>query len=223
MRFHLHHLPHEHGFLYHFNDVETGAALPGSEVSPIDTALFLCGALTARAHFHADREIVDLATRLYERVDWPWMQDGGPTLAMGWRDGKFLASRWNHYCELMLLYLLAIGSPTHPIAAAAWHADSALSAASSPLSATATRAGTSERDPGGTPNAMADAARAHTARTPPPPTRWDLAPLPPVQRGGCGRRQHGGLRLEEAERRRTQRMPRIRLSHGAQEVHQRYG
>ncbi len=122
LRFHLHHLPHEHGFLYHFNDVETGAALPGSEVSPIDTALFLCGALTARAHFHADREIVDLATRLYERVDWPWMQDGGPTLAMGWRDGKFLASRWNHYCELMLLYLLAIGSPTHPIAAAAWHA-----------------------------------------------------------------------------------------------------
>ena len=41
---------------------------------------------------------------------------------MGWRDGQFLSSRWNHYCELMMLYLLAIGSPTHPIAAASWYA-----------------------------------------------------------------------------------------------------
>lgn len=122
LRFHLHELPHEHGFLYHFNDVDGGRPLPGSEVSPIDTALFLCGVLTVRAYFHRDREIVALATKLYERVDWPWMQGGGATLAMGWRDGKFLSSRWNHYCELMMLYLLAIGSPTHPIAAAAWHA-----------------------------------------------------------------------------------------------------
>lgn len=122
LRFHLHNLPHEHGFLYHFNDVDRSVALSGSEVSPIDTALFLCGVLTVRAHFHGDREIVELATRLYERVDWPWMQNGDPTLAMGWRDGKFLASRWNHYCELMMLYLLAIGSPTHPIDATAWQA-----------------------------------------------------------------------------------------------------
>jgi hypothetical protein len=122
LRFHLGNMPHEHGFLYHFNDVDLGGAFIGSEVSPIDTSLLLCGVLTARAHFHTDAEIVDLATKLYERVDWPWMLNGGQTFAMGWRQGKFLPGRWNHYCELMMLYLLALGSPTHPIDPACWDA-----------------------------------------------------------------------------------------------------
>jgi hypothetical protein len=122
LRFHLAQLPHEHGFLYHFNHVDRGEPARDSEVSPIDTALLLAGALTARARYPSDPEIVQLATRLYERVDWPWMLNGGQTLALGWRDGKFLPGRWNHYCELMMLYLLAIGSPTHPIAPAAWQA-----------------------------------------------------------------------------------------------------
>jgi len=65
---------------------------------------------------------VHLATELYERVDWPWMLNGGTTLSMGWRRGSFLQSRWDHYCELMMLYLLAIGSPTHPIDPACWEA-----------------------------------------------------------------------------------------------------
>jgi len=55
-------------------------------------------------------------------VDWPWMLNGEKTLSMGLRNGEFLKSRWNHYCELMLLYLLALGSPTHPIEAACWDA-----------------------------------------------------------------------------------------------------
>lgn len=122
LRFHLGNLQHEHGFLYHFSDVDRGDPFGDSEVSPIDTAIFLCGVLTARAHFHRDPEIVHLATRLYERVDWPWMLNGGPTLSLGWRSGKFFGSRWNHYCELLMLYLLAIGSPTHPIFPASWHA-----------------------------------------------------------------------------------------------------
>ena len=122
LRFHLGNMPHEHGFLYHFNDVDLGGSFQGSEVSPMDTSLLLCGALTARAHFHSDPEIVDLATRLYERVDWPWMLNGGNTLAMGWRQGKFIPSRWSRYCELMMMVLLAIGSPTHPIPPSAWDA-----------------------------------------------------------------------------------------------------
>jgi hypothetical protein len=122
LRYHLEQMPGEHGFFYHFNDVDLGGSFGGSEVSSIDTALLLCGVLTARAHFHNDPEIVHLATELYERVDWPWMLNGGTTLSMGWRRGSFLQSRWDHYCELMMLYLLAIGSPTHPIDPACWEA-----------------------------------------------------------------------------------------------------
>jgi hypothetical protein len=84
--------------------------------------LLLCGILTARAHFQHDAEIVRLATTIYERVDWPWMLNGEQTFSMGLRGGEFIKSRWNHYCELMMLYLLALGSPTHPIDAACWDA-----------------------------------------------------------------------------------------------------
>jgi hypothetical protein len=122
LRYHVETLPNDHGFFSHFNDRETGAPFPGSEISSIDTALFLCGVLTARAYFMDDAEIVRLATMLYERVDWPWMLNGGKTLSMGLRKGDFLKARWNHYCELMLLYLLALGSPTQPIEPASWDA-----------------------------------------------------------------------------------------------------
>ena len=123
LEFHLNKLPQEHGFFYHFNDVHTGEPAKGSEVSSIDTALLLCGVLTARAYFN-DARISRLATAIYERVDWPWMLNGGPTFAMGWNNGGkgFIASRWNHYCELMMIYLLAIGSPTHPVNPATWNA-----------------------------------------------------------------------------------------------------
>jgi hypothetical protein len=122
LRYHAETLPHDHGFFSHFNDRETGAPFPGSEISSIDTAIFLCGVLTVRAHLHGDAEIVKLATTLYERVDWPWMLNGGTMFSMGLRKGEFLAARWNHYCELMMLYLLALGSPTHPIDPVCWDA-----------------------------------------------------------------------------------------------------
>jgi hypothetical protein len=120
--FHLNKMPNEHGFYYHFNDVKTGKALINSEVSSIDTAILLCGVLTARTYF-GDAKIADLATQLYNRVDWPWMMNGGKTFSMGWRpESGFISTRWDHYSELMMLYLLAIGSPTHPISADSWNA-----------------------------------------------------------------------------------------------------
>ena len=123
LRFHANTLPHEHGFFYHFNDIETGTRYRDVEVSSIDTALLLCGVLTALAHFAENAEIHQLATTIYNRVDWPWMLNGGQTLSMGWKpESGFLKSRWNHYCELMCLYLLAIGSPTRPIDPACWDA-----------------------------------------------------------------------------------------------------
>ena len=122
LQFHLDKMPNEHGFFYHFNDVKTGKPLINSEVSSIDTAILLCGALTARAYFN-DPKITDLATQLYNRVDWPWMLNGGKTFAMGWRpETNFISTRWDHYSELMMLYLLAIGSPTHPISPDSWSA-----------------------------------------------------------------------------------------------------
>ncbi len=113
-------LPSEHGFFYHFIDMETGRRWEKCEVSSIDTSILLCGVLTARQHF-ADQEIRDLATRIYEQVDWPWMLDGGNTFSMGWHpESGFLAARWDHYCELMMIYLLAIGSPAHPVSPDTW-------------------------------------------------------------------------------------------------------
>ncbi len=115
-------LPNEHGFFYHFIDIETGERVWNCELSSIDTSLLLCGVLTARQHFN-DAEIQDLATAIYERVDWPWMLNGGETFSMGWKpQGGFLRSRWEHYCELMMIYLLAIGSPTHSVPSETWKA-----------------------------------------------------------------------------------------------------
>ncbi|MGA7155686.1 MAG: glucoamylase family protein, partial [Acidobacteriaceae bacterium] len=127
LRFHAHKLPNVHGFFYHFNNVHTGVRTDKNEVSSIDTSLLLCGILTARAHFHNDPEIHDLATLIYNRVDWPWMlngpNDGTTAFSMGWHpEDGFIDGRWNKYCELMMIYLLAIGSPTQPIDPASWYA-----------------------------------------------------------------------------------------------------
>lgn len=115
-------LPNEHGFFFHFVHMETGQRWAKCELSSIDSSILLCGVLTARQYF-ADQEIKDLATKIYERVDWPWMLNGGSTLSMGWHpESGFLKARWEHYCELMMIYLLAIGSPTHPVPASSWDA-----------------------------------------------------------------------------------------------------
>lgn len=124
LSYHLNNMQNENGFFYHFNDVNTGQPLSGSEVSSIDTAWLMCGVLAARAWFK-DATITALATQLYERVNWPWMLNGGQTFAMAWYPATastpgFSTSRYDTYCELMALYLLAIGSPTYPIPASCW-------------------------------------------------------------------------------------------------------
>jgi hypothetical protein len=122
LRFLERQLPNEHGFFYHFIDMETGERAWNCELSSIDTSLLLCGVLAVRQHFN-DGEIQDRATAIYERVDWPWMLNGGETFSMGWKPGSgFLRSRWSQYSELMMIYLLAIGSPTHPVSSETWKA-----------------------------------------------------------------------------------------------------
>ncbi len=109
-----------HGFFYHFIDMSSGVRTWRSELSPIDTTLFLAGAIHAGMYFQGT-EVERLARQLYEAVDWPWMLNGGRTLALGWSPEKgFQEWRWDHYSEANMMYLLAIGSPTHPIPASHW-------------------------------------------------------------------------------------------------------
>jgi len=120
LNWHLNSLPEVHGFFYHFTNIETGKRWARCELSPIDTSILLCGVLTARAWFD-DAQIQSLAQQIYERVDWPWMLNGGAAFAMGWHpETGFISARWDHYCELMMIYLLAIGSPSHPVSPDVW-------------------------------------------------------------------------------------------------------
>jgi len=121
LKWHLNTMPEVHGFFYHFTDIETGERFRGSELSSIDTTILLCGILTARAYFD-DPQIQSIAQQIYERVDWPWMLNNGKAFSMGWQpETGFLNERWEHYCELMMIDLLAIGSPTHPVAPEYWN------------------------------------------------------------------------------------------------------
>jgi hypothetical protein len=115
---------HEHGWFFHFIDLRSGARAWRSEISSIDTALLLAGVLTVRRCFDGDGDIVRYADAIYRRVDFQWMLAGHPNLlAHGWKpESGFLPNRWDHYCELMILYLLGIGSPTHPIPPDSWAA-----------------------------------------------------------------------------------------------------
>lgn len=118
----LNQLPQQQGFFYHFVDKETGARAFNSEVSSIDTSILLCGVLTCRQYFQ-DAQIQSLATQIYQRVDWTWMLNGGAAFSMGWTpESGFIPTRWDVYSELMMIYLLAIGSPTHPVPPSAWQA-----------------------------------------------------------------------------------------------------
>ena len=108
------------GFYYHFLDMNSGRRAWQSELSSVDTALLMAGVLTAVAFFSAatnvEAEIRRLGRLLYERVDWRWMLATRDTLCHGWRpEHGFLPYHWEGYDEALILYLLALGSPTHPI------------------------------------------------------------------------------------------------------------
>jgi hypothetical protein len=124
LRFFAERMQHERGWFYHFVHLRTGAREWASELSSIDTALLVAGVLTVRQCFAGEADIPRLADAIYRRVDFGWMLASDPlVLSHGWKpETGFLKSRWDHYCELMILYLLAIGSPTHAIPAESWRA-----------------------------------------------------------------------------------------------------
>jgi len=113
------------GFFYHFLDMKTAERFKTVELSTVDTALMIAGALFAQSYFDRDNAteagIRDAAEQLYARVEWPWEQVRPNAISMGWTPEQgFHAWDWRGYNEAMIVVILALGSPTHPVDAAAW-------------------------------------------------------------------------------------------------------
>ena len=115
-----HQAPQVNGFFFHYVDRRDGKRVGATELSPIDMAILLCGVLTCREYFQAEG-IRRNATEIYNRVNWPWAMNGDDLFALEWKPERgFSAIRWDSYSESMMLYLLALGSPSYPIPARCW-------------------------------------------------------------------------------------------------------
>lgn len=117
--------PAEHGIFYHFIDLKTLVPTWDSDVSPVDSSLLSGGILTVESYFDGpsapERQLRSLAQRLLDRADWQWAAPRAPAIAMDWsRKEGFDGFDWVGYNEAMLMYILAIGSRTHPLPPAAW-------------------------------------------------------------------------------------------------------
>ncbi len=115
------------GFFYHFLDHERARRYKSVELSSIDSGLLMAGVLSCMTYFDGtdstETAIRQTADALYRRVEWDWMLNANHRLGMGWTPEKgFLPAEWFGYTEAMILYVLALGSPTHPIPAASWDA-----------------------------------------------------------------------------------------------------
>jgi hypothetical protein len=116
------------GFYYHFLDMDTGRRVWECELSTIDTGFLIAGMLTAAIYFdqdnQAEQEIRETADLLYRRVDWRWATNGGAAISNGWKpESGFIPYCYEGYDEALLLYVLALGSPTYslgPESYAAW-------------------------------------------------------------------------------------------------------
>ncbi len=113
------------GFFYHFLDMKTGERFEKIELSTVDTALLMAGVLFTESYFDrkdaTETAIRAAAEELYGRVDWPWEQARKPAISMGWTPEEgFHGYDWRGYNEAMIVLVLALGSPTHPVAPDAW-------------------------------------------------------------------------------------------------------
>jgi hypothetical protein len=115
-------LPNHRGFFYHFANPETGERMFDSEVSSVDTTILLCGILTCREYFRHPG-VAQLANLIFNRVDWSWLSEDTSLLTHGWTpEIGFLPSRWDYYSELMMMYLLGMGSSAYPLKPETWTA-----------------------------------------------------------------------------------------------------
>ena len=115
------------GFFYHFLEMDSGLRSGTNELSTVDTALLLGGILFAQTYYDRDdpkeAQIRALAEAIYGRVDWTWAQERKPWIAMGWTPEHGMhAYDWKGYNEAILVYILALGSTTHPVGRDAYDA-----------------------------------------------------------------------------------------------------
>ncbi|ACD59051.1 hypothetical protein PXO_00879 [Xanthomonas oryzae pv. oryzae PXO99A] len=114
------------GFYYHFLDMQQGNRYDSwVELSSVDTALLMMGVLFTQSYYDGEdpreKEIRQIADTLYKRVDWRWLQPRAPLISMGWfPESGFINHDWMGYNEAMMLYILALGSPTHGVDPDAW-------------------------------------------------------------------------------------------------------
>jgi len=122
LRFLAHEAPRRRGFYYHFMEMDTGARAWECEISSIDTALFMAGAIVAREYFR-DPEITRLVNEINESIDWQWFLNGGSTLSLGWKDETgFSRYRWRIYSEHMIMSILGMGAPKNALPLDYWRA-----------------------------------------------------------------------------------------------------
>lgn len=114
------------GFFYHFLDMQHGHRYDSwVELSSVDTALLMMGVLFVESYYDGEdvreKEIRQIADKLYRRVDWLYLQQRKPLISMGWYPERgFIEHDWMGYNEAMMVYLLALGSPTHPLEPVSW-------------------------------------------------------------------------------------------------------
>jgi hypothetical protein len=114
------------GLYYHFLDMNTATRVWDSELSTIDSALLFAGILDAKQYFDTndplDEEVRALGDSIYYRADWEFMRNNGVGIRMGWKPGTGFGGfgTWVGYNEAMILYILALGSPTFPTLESTW-------------------------------------------------------------------------------------------------------
>ena len=102
------------GFYYHFVNIHTGKREWNCEISIIDTAIFICGAILAGEFFRG--EIKQKAEELYKRVNWEWYRNKETNyFYMGYKPETGFWGHWDMYAEQLMLYVLGVASPTYPI------------------------------------------------------------------------------------------------------------
>lgn len=104
----------KNGFYYHFINMETGKREWNCEISIIDTAIFICGAITAGEYF--GKEVKEKAEILYKRVNWEWYRNKETNyFYMGYTPEKGFWGHWDMYAEQLMLYVLGVSSDTYPV------------------------------------------------------------------------------------------------------------
>ncbi len=103
-----------HGFWYHFVGMQTSERVWESEVSIIDSALFINGALVVGSYFGG--RVEELANELYESIEWNWYFDSAANkFYMGYKPETGFEGYWGGYAEQLMIFILAAGSPDYSV------------------------------------------------------------------------------------------------------------